>query len=185
MEQKQSSGFQPLALTLTVAAAFLRLVPHPPNFAPVGGLALFGGARFRGWQAYAVPLLAMLVTDPILSHMAGFPAYSWGTLIIYCCFLINVLLGRVFLRQTSQPGRIGAVAFAGSVQFYLITNFFVWLHASSVYPHTAAGLLACYVAALPFFGYTVLGDLFYSAVLFGAYALLKRKAMSLAHSAIS
>jgi hypothetical protein len=71
------------------------------------------------------------------------------------------------------------------VQFYLITNFFVWLHASSVYPHTAAGLLACYVAALPFFGYTVLGDLFYSAVLFGAYALLKRKAMSLAHSAIS
>jgi hypothetical protein len=185
MEQKQSSGFQPLALTLTVVAAFLRLVPHPPNFAPVGGLALFGGARFRGWQAYAVPLLAMLVTDPILSHMAGFPAYSWGTLVIYCCFLINVLLGRVFLRQSSQPGRIGAVAFAGSVQFYLITNFFVWLHASSLYPHTAAGLLACYVAALPFFGYTVLGDLFYSAVLFGAYALLKRKAMSFAHSAIS
>jgi hypothetical protein len=173
MDQKRSSTFQPLALTLTVAAAFLRLAPHPPNFAPVGGLALFGGAKFRGWQAYVVPLLAMAVTDPILSHMVGFPAYSWGTLIIYGCFLINVLLGRAFLRDTNSVPRIAAVAFAGSVQFFLITNFFSW----SMYPHTGAGLIECYVAALPFFGRTVLGDLFYSGVLFGAYALMRRQAV--------
>lgn len=171
MAQKSSSSFQPLALSLTVAAALLRLAPHPPNFAPVGGLALFGGARFRGWQAYVIPLLAMVVTDPILSHMAGFSAYSWGTLIIYGCFLINVLLGRAFLRGTSSPARIGLVTLAGSTQFFLITNFFSW----SLYPHTAAGLLECYVAALPFFGRTILGDLFYVGVLFGAYALMKRR----------
>ncbi|MGH9583678.1 MAG: DUF6580 family putative transport protein [Bryobacteraceae bacterium] len=171
MDQKSSSTFQPLALSLTVAAALLRLAPHPPNFAPVGGLALFGGARFRSWQAYVIPLLAMAVTDPILSHMAGFPAYSWGTPIIYGCFLINVLLGRAFLRETSSPARIGLVTLAGSTQFFLITNFFSW----SMYPHTTAGLVECYVAALPFFGRTVLGDLFYVGVLFGAYALLKRR----------
>lgn len=169
MDQKKSS-FQPLALSLTVAAALLRLAPHPPNFAPVGGLALFGGAKFRGWQAYAIPLLAMVITDPILSHMAGFPAYSWGTLVIYGCFLINVLLGRVFLRDTNSPGRIAAVTLAGSTQFFLITNFFSW----SLYPHTAAGLAECYIAALPFFGRTILGDLFYTGVLFSAYALIKR-----------
>jgi hypothetical protein len=173
MDQKRSSTFQPLALTLTVGAALLRLAPHPPNFAPVGGLALFGGARFRGWQAYVIPLLAMLVTDPILSHMVGFPAYSWGTLIIYACFLINVLLGRAFLQHSTSPARIGLVTLAGSTQFFLITNFFSW----SMYPHTTAGLIECYVAALPFFGRTVLGDLFYSGVLFGAYALMKRQAV--------
>jgi hypothetical protein len=169
MDQKKSS-FQPLALSLTVAAALLRLAPHPPNFAPVGGLALFGGAKFRGWQAYAIPLLAMVITDPILSHMAGFPAYSWGTLVIYGCFLINVLLGRTFLRDTNSPARISAVTLAGSTQFFLITNFFSW----SLYPHTAAGLAECYIAALPFFGRTILGDLFYVGVLFGVYEILRR-----------
>jgi hypothetical protein len=173
--QERRSSFKPIALTLTVIAALLRLVPHPPNFTPVGGVALFGGARLRGWQAYAVPVLAMLITDPILSHMAGFPAYSWVSLVVYSCFLINVLLGRVFLRRSSNPARIAAVALAGSAQFYLITNFFVWLGAGGLYPHTFAGLVTCYVAALPFFARTILGDLFYSAVLFGAYAVLSRR----------
>jgi hypothetical protein len=176
--QERKSSFQPIALTLTVIAAFLRLVPHPPNFAPVGSVALFGGARLRGWQAYVIPVLAMLVTDPILSHMAGFPAYSWASLVIYFCFLVNVVLGRSFLRKTSSPARIAGVAVAGSIQFFIITNFFVWLGDGALYPHTTGGLVACYVAALPFFARTVLGDLFYSAVLFGAYALLSRRITS-------
>ncbi|MBV8068260.1 MAG: hypothetical protein JO270_00045 [Acidobacteriaceae bacterium] len=176
MEEKRPS-FQPLAITLTVVAAVLRLIPHPPNFAPVGSVALFGGARLRGWQAFVVPVLAMLITDPILSRMAGFPAYSWTSLVIYSCFMINVALGRAFLRRSSNPGRIAAVALAGSLQFYLITNFFVWLGDASLYARTASGLIDCYIAALPFLGRTVLGDLFYSAALFGAYALLSRHAV--------
>jgi hypothetical protein len=169
MDPKRYSSFQPIALTLTLTAAFLRLVPHPPNFAPVGSVALFGGARLKGWQAYCIPVLAMLVTDPILSHMAGYPAYTWGTLVVYGCFLINVLLGRTFLQHSAKPTRIAAVAIAGSIQFFLITNFFVWLGSISLYPHTWAGLLECYVAAIPFFGRTVLGDVFYSGLLFCAY----------------
>jgi hypothetical protein len=178
MNQKKT-GFQPLALTLTVLAALLRLVPHPPNFAPVGSVALFGGGRLRGWQAYFVPLAVMLMTDPLRSRMeGGYPAYSWVTFVIYGAFLINVVLGRLFLRNSSSPWRIAGVAVAGSLQFYLITNFPSWASSGSLYPHTWSGLIACYVAALPFFGRTVLADLFYSGVLFSAYALLSRRAVA-------
>jgi hypothetical protein len=174
MDRKESS-FHPVALSLTVAAAVVRLLPHPPNFAPVGGLALFGGARLKGWQAYLIPVLVMLVTDPILSHLAGFPAYSAMTPLIYLCFLINVLLGRTFLRNTASPTRIGAIVVVGSTQFFLITNFFAWLSAGAFYAHSAAGLAACYVAALPFFGRTLLADLFYSGILFAAHYALSRR----------
>jgi hypothetical protein len=173
MESKRLTP-QPVAIALTVGAALLRLAPHPPNFSPIGAAALFGGARLKGWSAYLVPLLAMVATDPILSHMAGYPSYSWASLIVYGCFLINVLLGRTFLANTSNPWRIGAIASAGSLQFFLITNFFVWLQAPSLYPHTSSGLAECYVAALPFFGRTLAADLFYSAVLFTAYWALTR-----------
>ena len=173
MDLKRSTS-QPVAVILTIAAATLRLVPHPPNFSPIGAAALFGGARLKGWSAYLIPLLAMLVTDPILSHIAGYPAYSWGTLVVYACFLINVLLGRVFLRNSSNPWRIGMVALAGSLQFFLITNFFVWLQAPALYPHTTLGFAECYIAALPFFGYTLGADLFYAGLLFTAHTVLTR-----------
>ncbi len=121
---RKKTGFQPLAFTLTVAAALLRLVPHPPNFSPVGGVALFGGAKLRGWQAYLVPLAAMLLTDPIRSWMeGGYPAYTSFTFVIYGCFLISVVLGRLLLRGDPGVGRIGSVALLGSVQFFSITNF--------------------------------------------------------------
>ncbi len=116
------------------------------------------------------------LTDPIRSRMEGrYAAYSWATLIIYASFLISVLLGRIFLRESANAWRIGSVALLGSIQFYLITNFPSWWSAGSLYPHTWSGLVECYVAALPFFGRTVLADLFYSGVLFSAYALLSRR----------
>lgn len=168
-----------MAFTLIVLAALIRLVPHPPNFAPVGALALFGGATLRGKQAYFVPLLVMLLTDPIRSWMeGGFPAYSWGTLIIYGCFLINVLFGRAFLRGSTNAWRIAPVALLGSLQFYLITNFPSWASATSLYPHNWSGLVECYVAALPFFGRTALSDLFYAAILFTAYAFFSRRVLA-------
>lgn len=174
MDPKESAS-HPVALSLTLAAALVRLVPHPPNFAPIGGMALFGGARLKGWQAYLVPVLAMLVTDPILSHIAGAPTFSALTPIIYLSFLINVLLGRLFLTNTVNPARIGAVVLMGSTQFFLLTNFGVWLGAEAFYAHNAAGLVACYAAALPFFGRTLLADFFYSGVLFAAHSLVTKR----------
>jgi len=80
-----------------------------------------------------------------------------------------VLLGRTFLKNTSSPWRIGAFTLAGSLQFFLITNFFVWVGAPSLYPHTVNGLTECYIAALPFFERTLTADLFYSVALFTAH----------------
>jgi hypothetical protein len=174
MEQSKTPP-QSAALTLTVLAALVRLVPHPPNFAPIGAAALFGGARLRGWQAYTVPLLAMLVTDPILNWMHGVHTLSVMTLVIYGCFLLNVVLGRTFLRDTNSVPRIATIALLGSLQFFLITNFFVWLSARELYPLTSSGLVACYTAAIPFFAWTALGDLFYSGLLFTAYAIYARR----------
>ncbi len=177
-------SFQPIALTLTVLAALLRLAPHPPNFTPVGGIALFGGARLNGWQAYLIPLLAMLITDPILSHMAGYPAYSSTTPIIYFSFLIYVLMGRILIGNSSSPWRIVAVSVIGSVQFFVITNMFVWWSSNGFYPRSLAGLTACYVAALPFFSRTLVADLFYSGVLFTANAVLRRRVEAVAPTSV-
>jgi uncharacterized protein DUF6580 len=161
------------ALGLTAVGAVLRILPHPPNLAPVGAMSLFAGANLAGWQAYLVPLLLMAVTDPIIAAMGGFDPFSRGTIFIYGSFLISVWIGK-HLRGSYSPARIGGAAFLCALQFFLITNFSTWM-LSRMYPHTLAGLGACYVAALPFFGYTLIGNLFYSAFFFGAHYWLTRR----------
>jgi uncharacterized protein DUF6580 len=167
MQKNQVS--KPLAISLIAVGALSRLAPHPPNFTPVGSIALFGGARLAGWQAFAIPLAIMLVADMGLRALFGYPF----AFVSYACFMINVLLGRM-LRGSTSVGRIAAFAFAGSVQFFLLTNFVTWARGT-MYPHTLDGLMTCYIAALPFFAWTVAGDLFFSALLFGAYELLGRR----------
>jgi Family of unknown function (DUF6580) len=161
----RTKNVRPLAVSLTVLGALVRLAPHPPNFAPVGGMSLYAGARLRGWQAFALPLLLMAVTDPLLG------GYSIATPLIYLSFLINVWIGRR-LQATESPLRIGAACLLCSAQFFLISNFGAWL--GSTYPHTMTGLAMCYTAAIPFFGRTLAGDLLYSGVLFGLHAWLSR-----------
>jgi len=156
------------AVGLTILGMLARLVPHAPNFTPVGGVSLFAGGRLSGWKAYLLPLVLMLVTDPLVG------GYSFSTPFVYASFLIYVWIGSL-LRGSQNPIAIGAAATAGSIQFFLITNFAVWLGSAVTYPHTPAGLLACYVAAIPFYGRTLLSDLFYSAALYGAFALLNRR----------
>ena len=163
---------EPLALGLTLLGAFARVVPHPPNFAPVGGMGLFAGSRIKGWQAYLVPLLLMAVTDPLLSALYGFPAFSSRTPFIYGSLLVTVWIGRRWLRSPNVR-RIALTAFLCSLQFFLVTNAAEWL-LGNMYPHTAAGLVACYMAAIPFFGNTLASDLLYSGLFFGLYASARR-----------
>ena len=157
---------RPLATGLTVLGAVARLLPHAPNFTPVGSLSLFGGARLRGWQAFLLPLVLMVVTDPLVG------GYSSATPWVYASFLISVWLGR-YLRGSENAFRIGAVCVVASAQFFALTNFGVWL-AGATYPHTASGLALCYVSAIPFFGRTLAGDLLYTGALFGLHAWLSR-----------
>lgn len=175
--QQQPPLAQPLAASLAVMAGVMRLLPHPWNMTPVGALGLFGGSRLRSWHAFALPLLVMLVTDALLKvplALQGHPTVSWVTPFIYASFLGNVLIGR-WLCRTLSPLRIGGGAVLCSLQFFVVTNFAVWLLNGEInYPLTLAGLVQCYTLALPFFGGTLAGDLLYTALFFGLYALLLR-----------
>jgi hypothetical protein len=162
-------GMLPWLLIALGAAA--RLLPHPPNFTPVGGCGIFAGAQLRGWRGWSVPLLAMILSDAALTFVYGHGTFSRLTPIIYLCMLLNVWIGRAFVGR----GAISSVAgtLLGSVQFFVITNFAVWAFSTRV-PHNGSGLVLVYTLALPFFGYTVAGDAFYTAALFGMNALARR-----------
>ena len=120
----------------------------------------------------------MAVTDPlrVMLFHPGHPAFSSGTPFIYGSLLISVWIGRRWLQNPSIP-RIALAASAGSLQFFVITNAAEWL-LTATYPHTAAGLIACYVAAIPFLGNTLASDLLYAGLLFGLYAWTRRVARS-------
>jgi hypothetical protein len=153
-------------LTAIVGAAALRLVPHPPNFAPITAMALFSGAYLgRRPLAFAAPLGAMVLSDAIIGFHSGVP-------FVYASVAAIVLLGWLALSRVTVL-RLSGAAIASSALFFLVTNFGTWL-LSGMYPLTTSGLVACYVAAIPFFQNTVAGDLFYAGVLFGGFALLER-----------
>lgn len=170
--EKQNS-MRPLALILTILSGLARLLPHPPNFTPVGSMSLFAGARLRGYWAYLVPLAMMAITDPLLHVIFGIPGYTKASPFIYASFLVNVWIGRK-LAASESPIRIGAAAFLCSLQFFVITNLVVW-YGSHIYAHTLAGLTECYGAAIPFWGRTLAGDLLFTAVIFGLHAVLSRR----------
>jgi len=173
---RRTNSARPLTALTAVVASLFRLVPHPPNCTPVGALGLFAGGRLPWWLALPLPLAVMGATDYLLYAWFGLPPYNrW----VYASFLVYVVLGRL-LARTDSPGRIGLAAVLGGLQFFLITNFGVWYGSlglpDAMYPPTAAGLLECYALGLPFLGYTLLGDLGFSAALFGAHAWLARAA---------
>jgi hypothetical protein len=155
-----------LPYALIAAGAVLRIVPHPWNFAPIGALALFGGAVLPGSLGLAVPLAALAVSDAVLGF---YPGMVW----VYGSYVLIALLGRR-LGDRRSTARVIAFSVAASVVFYLVTNFGEWL--GPLYPHTLAGLAASYVAAIPFFRSTVLSDAVYSLALFGVYAYAARAA---------
>ncbi len=165
-----SPGFLVITL-MVVAAAFVRLVPHPPNFAPIAAMALFGGAYFtKKWAAFLIPLAAMFLTDLFL----GFHESMWA---VYLSFALIVVLGMVMIKQ-KKVGNIFFASVTASVSFFIITNFGVWI-STPYYEKTGAGLAASFTAAIPFFHQTLLGDLFFVAILFGLYELAKVKFPSL------
>lgn len=154
-------------LAAIMAAAAMRLLPHPPNFSPIAAMALFGGAYLpRRALGFVAPFGALLLSDALLGGF--YPGMNF----VYLSFGLTVLIGwLVAARKTALT--IGAAALASSVLFFVLTNFGMWLF-SGFYPLTTAGLVACYVAAIPFFQNTLAGDLFFTALLFGGFAAAER-----------
>ena len=144
--------------SLIALIAASRLLPHPPNFTPMLAAALLCGGLLPPGRALLVPLGAMFVSDLVLGLHTGMAS-------VYLAMALCVLLGRILPPQRGLSPALGG-ALAASALFFVVTNFAVWL-SGSLYPPTAAGLLACYVAALPFFHHTLLSTLLFAAIFFG------------------
>lgn len=161
-------------------AALTRLLPHAYNFTPLGAIALFGAAYFsqKRW-AFIVPIVALWLSDLFLNNMVyaeyydGFALFTSGFLYIYGAFALITILGIKLFDKVTLPRVIGG-ALGGSLIFFIVSNFGVWI-TSPMYPLTAEGLLMCYTAAIPFFHYTIAGNVVYCGVLFGGYEYLKYK----------
>lgn len=162
-----------------LAAAIARLLPHPPNVTPIAAMALFAGAYLTNSRfAFAFPLAAMLLSDLALGYFVyGGKSLLHSQPVVYACMLCTVAIG-MLLSNRRSPVQVGSAALASSIFFYLITNFAVWA-GGHLYPQTGAGLAACYVAAIPFFRNSVLGDMAFAALLFGGFALLESRLPSL------
>jgi len=171
MNKEDGNFLHPRTLVIigiVLAAAGLRLAPHPMNFAPIGALALFGGAYFSSKrEALAIPLLSLILGDVVTGFHQLIP-------FVYASFLVSVAIGFWLRRKRSAP-RIAAATLAGAIQFFLVTNFALWASSIGSFPKTAGGLAACYVAGLPLFWNTLAGDAFYATLLFGAMALAERR----------
>ena len=167
LSQKENLLYRTLlALAMVALVAALRIAPHPWNFTPVGAMALFSGAVIRDRRlALLFPLLALFAGDIFIGLYKLMP-------IVYASFLVSVAIG-FWLRDRRTVARITAATLVGAIQFFLVTNFAVWA-SDLFYPHTRAGLLACYVAGIPFFWNTLAGDAAYAFLLFGGFALAER-----------
>jgi len=146
-------------------AVILRLVPHPPNIAPIAALALFGGVYLDKRLAIVLPLFVMILSD-------AFIGFHNTILFVYGSFVLTGLLG-LWVRSRKSIVTIGGGALISSLLFFLITNFGVWMQGT-LYPKTIDGLWHAYVMGLPFLRNTMMGDLFYAGVLFGGYEVFRK-----------
>jgi len=175
--QTQGARTQFIAISAIIfALAIFRLLPHLPNVSPVAAMALFGGAYFADKRlAFAVPFAALFLSDLLLG--------LHNTMIfVYSGFALTVVIGFLLRKRITFTNTAFAMV-ASSVVFFLLTNFGAWM-TSALYAKTAEGLMQAFVAGIPFFQNSLLGNLVYTAVIFGGYHLLKRNIAALNQPAV-
>jgi hypothetical protein len=175
---------------LILLAAFSRLIPHPSNFAPIGAMALFGTAYFtQRYLAFFIPIVSMWLSDLVLNNVVygryfdrfvwGYDGFYWT----YGAFILICLVGFVLLKKV-KPQRLIVASLSASVLFFLISNFGVWA-SDTMYPKSLSGLITCYAAGIPFFKNTLLGDLVFCSVMFGAFKYAQYKFPVLRYHTVS
>ena len=158
-----------------IGAILLRLLPHPWNLTPLGAMFLFGGAAFsRRRDSLLIPMVALLLSDIAVMYLLYGGRYGWNwSPFTWVAFLLVGLIGWTLRGRTSMA-RVAGASLAGSLVFFLLSNFGTWI-SGGMYPLTFSGLTACYVAALPFLRNTVLGDLVYAGLFFGCWQWLRHR----------
>lgn len=186
IKQKFNIRFGIIALIIFIAA-LSRLLPYIfdanfYNFSPIGAIGLFGAAYFANKKmSFLLPFLALWFSNLILDNLFLSQYYNGFVFIsnweIYLTFACIIALGFVILKKVTALRALSASLMA-SVVFFSLSNFFVWV-GGTMYPKTIEGLVACYVAAIPFFWNTLAGDLFYVGLLFGAFEWAMRSVPAL------
>jgi hypothetical protein len=156
-----------MAYIIILIGSLLRVLPHAANFAPIGGIALFGGVYLNKRLALVVPMAAMLISD----YFIGFDSWSQRS-VVYGSFLLIGLVGMLIRRKKNIYTVIGG-SLAASVIFFLVTNCVFLYSPDGLYGHTWSQQILSYTNALPFFKPTLLSDLLYTSVFFGAYELAR------------
>jgi len=165
-------------IALILFASFSRIIPHMPNFTPIGAMALFGGAYLKNKShAFLIPVLSLWISDLVInnfvfSYYSGFTFFYPGFLWQYLSFVIITFVGYFMLKKINYK-KVFFTTIISSLIFFIITNFGVWV-SGYMYPMNVNGLIMCYIAALPFYKGTLLGFIFYSSFLFGAFESFKR-----------
>ena len=185
MSNKINLQFGVITLMI-ILAAITRLLPHPPNFTEVGAMGLFGAAFFnRKVFAFLIPLVAMYLTDLFLNNVVyanvyaelnpgqGFIWFTQGAGWIYGAIVLTIFVGFFIFKKVNTSSVIGGSLICALI-FFLLTNFGFWI-TGLVYPMNAAGLGACFAAGLPYLLSSILGNLFYSGILFGGYYAIQQR----------
>ena len=181
MNKQTNLQILPAAL-LIFCAALTRFFPHPPNFTAIGAMAIFGGSILNNKKlAFLLPLAALLISDlalEVFTSTKGF--YGTGQFFVYGAFILITALATLIKKR--NPSNLIFAAFWSGIIFFILSNFGTWISGQVPYPLTFSGLMACYAAAIPFyqnefFGNFALnaiyGNLFFGALLFGAYRLIE------------
>jgi hypothetical protein len=174
------------AVGIILLAAISRLIPHPPNFAPIASLAIFGGTVISNKKyALILPLGALLLSDVLFQLFTTTPGfYDISQTFVYGAFILITFLATK-IKKANTTNILFACLWSGAI-FFILSNFGVWL-TGVYYPKTITGLMECYAAAIPFYKNELFGNMllntfmsnvFFTAVLFGAYAVVKKVIVS-------
>ena len=165
-----------LIVALIVIGILGRIIPHPPNFTPIIAIALLASHVFKNkWIVILTPLMAMWISDLVINNYlyAGYYdsllIFSSSFLWVYGPIIFIALLGTVLIKKVKMSN-IALSSISGSLIFFLVTNFGVWI-SGTMFPKSLFGLIECYTFALPFFGNALVGDLVYCTILFTSYSL--------------
>jgi hypothetical protein len=168
-----------ILVAIILLAAFSRIIPHMPNFSPLGAIGIFGAAHFsKKWQALFIPLSATWLSDLFINNVIYakyYPTFTWfaqGFYLQYAAYILIAIAG-FFIMKKVNPSRVLFGALASSAIFFIVSNFGCW--PGSAYPQNFAGLMQCFAAGVPFVQGTILGDLFYCTILFGGFALIQKQ----------
>jgi len=170
-------------ISLILVASFSRIIPHIPNFTPIGAIALFGGAYLKNkYHAFLIPIASLWLSDLVLNNFiySYYSDFTWfypGFIWQYASFVLIIIIGYLFLKKLNFKNVL-VTTIGSSLLFFIVTNFGVWI-SGTMYTLDLNGLIACYVMALPFYKGTLLGFVTYSAFLFGALEFSKNKFQTL------